>query len=66
MRSSRAVVKARVNGTKKTETPRLKEEINKGPTADNGVGASSLEIRTGNFSKSVTYGYYPFCSDSPE
>ena len=29
-------------------------EINKGPTTGNGVGASSLEIRTGNFSKSVT------------
>ena len=31
-----------------------KEEINKGPTTDNGVGASSWEIRTGFFSKSVT------------
>ena len=31
-----------------------KEEINKGPTTDNGDGASSLEIRTGIFSKSVT------------
>ena len=31
-----------------------KEEINKGPTTDNGVLASSLEIRTGIFSKSVT------------
>ena len=31
-----------------------KGEINKGPTTGNGVGASSLEIRTGNFSKSVT------------
>ena len=31
-----------------------KGEINNGPTAGNGVEASSLEIRTGNFSKSVT------------
>ena len=31
-----------------------KEEINKGPTTDNGVGASFLEIRIGIFSKSVT------------
>ena len=30
-------------------------EINKGPTAGNGDGASSLEIRTGNLSKSVNY-----------
>ena len=31
-----------------------KEEINKGPTTNNGVGASSLEIRTGIFVKSAT------------
>ena len=31
-----------------------KEEINKGPTTDSGVQASSLDIRTGFFSKSVT------------
>ena len=31
-----------------------KEEINKRPTTDNGVGALSLKIRTGFFSKSVT------------
>ena len=48
---------------KTTETPARnkarerwnnKEEIHKGPTTDNGIGASSLEIRTGFFSKSVT------------
>ena len=32
----------------------IKEEINKDPTTDNGVGASSLEIGTEFFSKSVT------------
>ena len=56
-------MKARVNTTKKTETHapnKAREiwndtgEINKGPTTGNGVGASSLEIRTGNLSKSVT------------
>ena len=34
-----------------------KGEINKGPTTGNGVGASALEIRTGNLSKSVTCGH---------
>ena len=41
-------------------------EINKGPTTDNGVGTSSLEIRTGIVSKSVTLWLLPFCSVSPE
>ena len=31
--------------------------INKGPTTGNCVGASALEIRTGNLSKSVTCGH---------
>ena len=52
------VVKARVNRTKKTETlTRLEKDgmtRGKRPTTGNGVGASSLEIRTGNLSKSVT------------
>ena len=43
-----------------------KEEINKGPTTDSDVGASSLEIRTGIFSKSVTQWLLTFCSDSPQ
>ena len=55
-------MKARVNKTKKRHTPNKarerwndKGEINKGPSTGNGVGASSLEIRTGNLSgKSVT------------
>ena len=59
-------MKARVNRTKKTEThaPNKarerwndKGEINKGPTTGNGVRASSLEIRTGNLSESVTCGH---------
>ena len=33
------------------------QEGNKGPTTGNGVGASALEIRTGNLSKSVTWGH---------
>ena len=31
--------------------------LNKGPTTGNGVGASALEIRTGNLTKSVTCGH---------
>ena len=31
-----------------------KEEINKGPATDNGIRASSLEVRTGFFSRLVT------------